>query len=188
MGPTSPRRSSALLFKFIQLILLKSVVTTSCDNCEKEMVSIKPHSDVKYFDLPTADEPVKTWMDVQKGIYPNTSYIDSTLEVGEPITIFIYMRDPSNLFDIKVTDCWAYDDQEIEKSQYKLHLTEEHSAKKRKLIDKWYKKENPKGSTLKCFMYTDLTSFKFPDKDQVYLKCDIQLCFKRCDKLIQKIT
>jgi hypothetical protein len=117
-----------------------------------------------------------------------TSYIGSTLEVGEPITIFIYLKDPSNLYDIMVTDCWAYDDQDFEKANNKLHLTEEHSKRKRKLIDKWYKIDNPQGSSLRCFMYTDLTSFKFPDKEQVYMKCDIQLCFKSCDKFIKKLT
>lgn len=58
-----------------------------------------------------------------------TSYIGSTLEVGEPITIFIYLKDPSNLYDIMVTDCWAYDDQDFEKANNKLHLTEEHTKR-----------------------------------------------------------
>jgi hypothetical protein len=169
-------------------IILTNLMVMVCQNCTKEVVLIKPHTDVKYFALPTSDEPVVTWMDIQKGVFPNTSYIGSTLEVGEPITIFIYLKDPSNLYDIMVTDCWAYDDQDFEKANNKLHLTEEHSKRKRKLIDKWYKIDNPQGSSLRCFMYTDLTSFKFPDKEQVYMKCDIQLCFKSCDKFIKKLT
>ncbi|XP_044263664.1 uncharacterized protein LOC123010659 [Tribolium madens] len=173
---------------FFIVILSEFSVTGFCDNSTKEMVSIKLYTDIKYFILPTSDEPVVTWMDIQKGIYPNTSHIESKLDVGDPITIFIYLKDPSNLYDIMVTDCWAFDDQNYETAKNKLHLTEEHSKKKRKLIDKWYKSDKIKGSSLKCFLYTDMPSFKFPDKDQVYMKCDIQLCFKSCDKFKKIVT
>jgi hypothetical protein len=54
-------------------IILSNLMVMVCQNCTKEVVLIKPHTDVKYFALPTSDEPVVTWMDIQKGVFPNVN-------------------------------------------------------------------------------------------------------------------
>ncbi|KAJ8931003.1 hypothetical protein NQ314_016146 [Rhamnusium bicolor] len=144
-----------------------------------ETVFITSSSNVKYIEVPTSDDPLLTWMEVRKGKFPNvtkdlTSVTNVT--VGDPITLFIFFKDNSNiLYDIKVTDCWAYDNKEFLSSKRKLHLNGNKSYSKNKQLIKWRKGNSSR--EIPSFLYTSFTSFKFPDKDEIYLSCDIQASF-----------
>ncbi|KAJ8925271.1 hypothetical protein NQ315_009099, partial [Exocentrus adspersus] len=93
-------------------------------NCS-ERVLVTSSSNIKYIAVPTSDDPILSWMEVRKGVFPNvTNDLASVtnISVGDPITLFIFYKDNSNLYDLDVIDCWAYDDENFPLSKQKLHL------------------------------------------------------------------
>lgn len=39
----------------------------------KDIVHVKSHINIKYFEVPTSDDPVLTWVEVQRGTFPYVS-------------------------------------------------------------------------------------------------------------------
>ncbi|KAE8751605.1 hypothetical protein FOCC_FOCC001452 [Frankliniella occidentalis] len=87
------------------------------------------------------------------------------------------MRAPSPQFDVRVRDCWAYDQEDLDaKDTHKLQLTDsEGCPRKRKLIDDWQKTTQTGDSDANLLAYNTLKAFKFPDKVQVFLTCNIEV-------------
>ncbi|KAK9886305.1 hypothetical protein WA026_015815 [Henosepilachna vigintioctopunctata] len=156
---------------------------------QERTVIIKPQTNIKQFDVPQiGNGSVTSWMTVQKGIFPNTSIIEEPLLIGEPITIYIYLKDDSNLYDIRVSDCWAYDNETIKFSHNKVRLTPygfNRKAAQRKTIKKWDKMKFASDFGLSTLLYANLNAFKFPDKDNLHFVCDVELCFKSCDTIFK---
>ncbi|XP_044746309.1 uncharacterized protein LOC123307894 [Coccinella septempunctata] len=153
---------------------------------QERTVIIKPQTSIKTFDVPLGNSSITTWMTVQKGIFPNTTNIEEPLPIGEPVTIFIYLKDDSNLYDIQVSDCWAYDNENINHSQNKIRLTPygfNRRAAQRKTIKKWNKMKFASDFGLSTLLHASLNAFKFPEKDSLHFVCDVELCFKSCETI-----
>lgn len=46
------------------------------------------------------------------------------MKIGEELSLVLYFRDPTGLYDVAVRDCWAYDDAKIDlESTLQLQLT-----------------------------------------------------------------
>lgn len=86
------------------------------------------------------EHKVDCWMDVTKGRYPNNSPIDGPVKVGENLTLAIYIRDTRKRTDIRVKDCYAYDNEKSvnDTSPALLQLSGEDGCPlKPKLMDVW---------------------------------------------------
>ena len=71
-------------------------------------------------------DKVQTWMEIQAGDYPDTRPVTGTMNIGDPLTILIHIRDDSNNdFDAKALDCWAFDSQPFQDEERinKVQLT-----------------------------------------------------------------
>lgn len=50
--------------------------------------------------------------------------IENSIRIGEELSLIIYLRDPNDLYDVSVRDCWAYDATNVQDaSTTKLQLT-----------------------------------------------------------------
>ncbi|KAJ8963348.1 hypothetical protein NQ318_018820, partial [Aromia moschata] len=143
------------------------------DPVDENTVLITSSSSIKYFQIPTSDDPILTWMEVRKGKFPNVTNDTSGMKnvtVGEPVTLLVFFKDPTGLYNIRIPDCWAFERTNILLSKYKLHLNGE--KKRKKILSEWRK--GTVGDEEK-FLYATFASFKFPDKDQVFVACDVEV-------------
>ncbi|KAK9694179.1 Zona pellucida-like domain [Popillia japonica] len=166
-----------MIFAFVNVFLLYSI--DLIQGLNKETVHINSNNEISYISAPLTKMPLSSWIEVQKGIYPKISPINDEINIGESITLLIYFNDPSRKYDVSVSDCWAYDDEDYQKARNRLNLVNDAKGTK-----DWFKLNYPTESNLTSVLYSTFTSFKFPesDKDVVYLTCNIKVCFFRCGK------
>lgn len=133
--------------------------------------------------VPTATGGVECWMDIQVGQYPKISAIPDRIKIGETLSVLVYLKDPLREYDIIVKDCYAYDNEDYNaKSTGRLQLSDGNGcSRKRKLFGGWTKTTDGGNSGATLVVHNTLYAFKFPDKAQVYLKCDIEICRNGCD-------
>lgn len=88
------------------------------------------------------------------------------------------MKDDRNEYDIIVRDCWAYDNEDYgAKTTGRLQLSDGNGcSRKKKLFGAWTKTDQTGNSGATSIVHNTLYAFKFPDKAQVFLKCDIEVC------------
>lgn len=145
--------------------------------------------------VPTATGGVECWMDIQIGQYPKVNPIPDRIKIGETLSVLVYLKDPLKEYDIFVKDCYAYDNEDYaSKTTGKLQLSDSNGcSRKKKLFGGWTKTTDTGNSGATRVIHNTLYAFKFPDKAQVYLKCDIEICRNGCDapicdetKLVEK--
>lgn len=102
----------------------------------------------------TGKHEVNLWMNVSKGKYPNNVELNGAVKVGDSLTLSIYLDDPKNNTDIRVKDCYAYDNEKALNSSSPplLQLSSEDGCPlKPKLIDPWtrtFETMNPSATSL----------------------------------------
>lgn len=60
--------------------------------------------------MPTKNGPIECWMDIQFGRYPKLTPLKPVVAIGEYITILVYLRTWKYEYDLRVRDCWAFND------------------------------------------------------------------------------
>ncbi|GBP62011.1 hypothetical protein EVAR_46040_1 [Eumeta japonica] len=133
--------------------------------------------------VPEPAGSIECWMDIQRGVYPNVSPLKDSIKIGEYLTILVYLKDTRNQFNLKIHDCWAYDTDDYNSPKAnRIQLTDKEGCpKKKKLIDIWQKTTNTGKSGASLIAYSKLSAFRFPENDQVYLTCNVELCSNNCD-------
>lgn len=54
-----------------------------------------------------------------------TSPLQETIKIGEALTVFVYLKDEQNQYDVRVRDCWAYDNEAYDSPRTtRLQLTD----------------------------------------------------------------
>ena len=95
------------------------------------------------------------------------------------MTLAIYVKDTINATDIRVKDCYAYDNSKNAKQGQmpsQLQLTEENGCPIReKLLGVWRRTLNTMDSGASMIAYNTLHAFKFPERESVFLACNIDL-------------
>ncbi|CAG4976088.1 unnamed protein product [Colias eurytheme] len=152
---------------------------------QSHVLKLKPFM-VDMLDVVAVQGPaggLECWMDIQKGVFPNTTPLEKSIKIGEYLTILIYLKDVRNQFSLKVHDCWAYDNEDYDSPKTsKIQLTDKEGCpKKKKLIDLWQKTTNTGKSGATLITYSKVSAFRFPETDQVYLTCNVELCTSECD-------
>lgn len=127
--------------------------------------------------VPTKSGGVDCWMDIQRGIYPTLTPVGEVIKIGEELTVLVYLRDERVEYDLIVRNCWAYDDEDFDsRSTGKLKLSDASGCSARqKLFGVWQRTTKTGNSGATLLLHNVLRAFKFPDKAQVYLKCDIEV-------------
>ncbi|XP_028042776.1 proteoglycan 4-like [Bombyx mandarina] len=152
---------------------------------DEHTLKLKPFM-VDMLDIVAVQGPaggVECWMDIQKGVFPNTTPLKDSIKIGEYLTILVYLKDVRNQFNLKIHDCWAYDSDNYDSPKTnKIQLTDKQGCpKKKKLIDLWQKSTNTGKSGATLIAYSKVSAFRFPETDQVYLTCNVELCTSSCD-------
>jgi hypothetical protein len=127
--------------------------------------------------VPTQTGGVECWMDIQRGVYPKITPIPDVIKIGETLSVLVYLKDPLNEYDLFVRNCWAYDQEDYSApTTGKLQLSDSNGcSRKKKLFGLWEKTTQTGNSGATLVVYNSLYAFKFPDKAQVFLKCDIEV-------------
>lgn len=127
--------------------------------------------------VPTKSGGIDCWMDIQRGVYPKITPIGESIRIGEEISVLVYLRDARHEYDLIVRNCWAYDDEDFDsKKTGRLKLSEANGCSARKkLFGTWERTTQTGDSGATLLLHNVLRSFKFPDKAQIYLKCDIEV-------------
>nr|QKV49921.1 mucin-2-like protein [Locusta migratoria] len=132
--------------------------------------------------VPVTTGTVDCWMDIRRGYFPNTSPLGEIIKIGEPLTVLVYIKDRERRYDVRVRDCWAYDSEDYEAADtHRLQLTgPDGCPKKRKLIGYWQTTTDVGNTDASIIAYNNISAFKFPDRMQVYLTCNIEICSGQC--------
>jgi len=130
----------------------------------------------------TPSGPVECWMEIGTGTPPNIRPIQGTLTLGTDITFTINVKHAEQAWDINILQCYASDDMDFEaRTTKRLQLSDKRGCSiKEKIFGEWRKFAAP--SSLTSTYYNTLKAFRFPDRSQVYLKCDIELCNGACKR------
>lgn len=150
---------------------------------------------LEVINVPTAKGAVDCWMDIQKGQFPNVSPsnigsamskilsspqispIKDIVKIGETLSVLVYLKDPKKQYDIRMRDCWAYDNDDYDlATTTKLQLTDKDGCpRKKKLIGFWQKTTDTGKSDATLIVHNNINAFKFPDREQVFLTCNIEV-------------
>ncbi|XP_042221925.1 uncharacterized protein LOC121866368 isoform X2 [Homarus americanus] len=128
-------------------------------------------------------DDIKCWMDIQRGTYPHTKPMDGILRIGEPLTVMVYLKDTERRLDVAVRDCWAYGEPEFEDpATPSLQMTSSNGCPTRmKLMHFWARTYDTFDTGATLITYTNMSAFKFPDRMQVFLTCNVQICTEHCE-------
>uniref|UniRef100_A0A182YQE6 ZP domain-containing protein n=1 Tax=Anopheles stephensi TaxID=30069 RepID=A0A182YQE6_ANOST len=158
----------------------------SCSQSEQQQNTIifKPFvvDQLEVVNVPTSTGGVECWMDIQRGLYPNVSPIPSIIKIGEALSVLVYLRDPKGEYDVSVKDCYAFDSPDYDAaSTARLQLSDKNGcSRKKKLFGLWQKTTQTGSSGATLVVHNSIKAFKFPDRMQVFLKCDIEICRGGC--------
>ncbi|RWS15822.1 uncharacterized protein B4U79_01259 [Dinothrombium tinctorium] len=124
------------------------------------------------------DDSIDCWMEIQRGVSPFSPPISGIVPIGEKITVAIYIRDRHALYDIHVKDCYAYDSPDYnDPSTRKVPLTDVNGCPvKEKILKSFYRTRNTKNTGATIIAYGVIDAFKFPEKVDVYVACNVEIC------------
>lgn len=125
---------------------------------------------------------VDCWMDIQRGHGPFAPSVGGVVPIGEKLTVTIYVRDSDGSFDVHVKDCYAYDTPDYRNpNAHAIKLTDENGCPvKEKLVQGFYRTRDVRDSGATIIAYGLINAFKFPEKMDVYLACNVEVCKGGC--------
>ncbi|KAH9417556.1 hypothetical protein DERP_014876 [Dermatophagoides pteronyssinus] len=125
---------------------------------------------------------VDCWMDIQRGHGPFAPTIGGVVPIGEKLTVVIYVRDSDKSFDVHVKDCYAYDQPDYRNpNAHAIKLTDEQGCPlKEKLVQGFFRTRDVRNSGATIIAYGIINAFKFPEKMDVFLACNVEVCKGGC--------
>ncbi|KAK8392333.1 hypothetical protein O3P69_017721 [Scylla paramamosain] len=164
-------------------------ITCDWTNRMEKLITFQPFAvdmlqakEVRY----TGDD-LKCWMDIKVGKGPFGDSIDGIVKIGEELTIVVYSKDGGMDFDMLVKNCYAYDSQNIEdKKTTRIQLSDDKGCLlKPKLMSYFYRTRDTGSTGADLISFASLYAFKFPDKMDFYLTCEVELCKSGCKNVCQ---
>ncbi|XP_063851571.1 uncharacterized protein LOC135094959 [Scylla paramamosain] len=117
-------------------------------------------------------------LDVQVGRGPFARSAAGMVRIGELMTMVVGVEGPDNT-DVQVRECVARDGSG--RSSYTL--TDKEGCvlgSRRKVLGPWQKTRNTGKGEMPVMAYSHFQAFKFPDENDVYLECEVDLCVEAC--------
>ncbi|KAL1431892.1 hypothetical protein MTO96_013979 [Rhipicephalus appendiculatus] len=116
-----------------------------------------------------------SYMDVQLGRGPFSPPVTGLVRIGDTLTLVVYTLGAD--LDVLVKDCLAHDGD----PRRAVQLTDARGCvAKPKLLGPWQKTRNTGATGASTIAFAYLKAFKFPDKVEVYLECNIEMCRRKC--------
>jgi len=124
---------------------------------------------------------VKTRMEIQFGRGPFAAPLEGLTKIGDELTVVVYVQDGGAGYDILVKNCFAYDSRDF-KNANKIRLLNEHGCLYRPHQMEYFKRTFDVRSTgADIIAFARMNAFKFPDKMDVFLSCELEMCKGGCD-------
>merc|ERR1719270_3054262 len=124
---------------------------------------------------------VKTRMEIQFGRGPFAAPLEGLTKIGDELSVVVYVQDGGAGYDILVKNCYAYDSKNF-KNANKIRLLNEHGCLYRPHQMEYFKRTFDVRSTgADIIAFARMNAFKFPDKMDVYLSCELEMCKGGCD-------
>lgn len=124
---------------------------------------------------------VKTRMEIQFGQGPFAPPLEGLTKIGDELTVVVYVQDGGAGYDILVKNCHAYDSKNF-KNANKIQLINEHGCLYRPHQMEYFKRTFDVRSTgADIIAFARMNAFKFPDKMDVFLSCELEMCKGGCD-------
>ncbi|XP_042867481.1 uncharacterized protein LOC122250197 isoform X2 [Penaeus japonicus] len=120
-------------------------------------------------------EPVSCWMDIVRGDSLNGKPVMDHLLVGDDTTMVLKVRQSKGL-DTRITSCVAHDGS----GEQAQDLIDEHGcAVDDTIMPPLRIKSNPKTGVKVA--HSTFKAFKFPDRDNLHLRCTVLVCLGSCN-------
>ncbi|XP_066948848.1 uncharacterized protein [Macrobrachium rosenbergii] len=125
-----------------------------------------------------ADTKGSASLDVQVGRGPFAPSASGMVKIGELMTMVVAVEGPANV-DVFVRECIAHDGTKRDPYQ----LTDQNGCvlgNKKKVLGSWQKTRETGSTQIPVVAYAHFQAFKFPDKTDVYIECEVDLCSNAC--------
>ena len=124
---------------------------------------------------------VRTRMEIQFGRGPFSSPLEGLTKIGDELTVVIYAEDGGAGYDIMVKNCYAYDSRNFERAN-KIRLLNDHGCLFRPHQMEYFKRTfDTRNTGADIIAFARMNAFKFPDKMDVFLSCEMEMCKGGCD-------
>ncbi|XP_023231691.1 cuticlin-1-like [Centruroides sculpturatus] len=121
-------------------------------------------------------DTVDSYMDIQLGKGPFAPSVTGLVKIGDTLTMVIYVVGSED-FDMHVKDCIAHDGD----LKNAVQLTDARGCVlKKKLMGPWQKTKQTGNTGASVISYAFFQAFRFPDKMEVFLECNLEICKYQC--------
>nr|XP_027227061.1 uncharacterized protein LOC113819007 [Penaeus vannamei] len=125
-----------------------------------------------------ADSQASASLDIQIGRGPFAPSASGMVKIGELMTMVVAVEGPASA-DVLVRQCVAHDGSR----QNPYQLTDENGCvlgSKKKILGSWQKSRDTGNPKIPVVTFSHFQAFKFPDKNDVYIECQVDLCSNGC--------
>ena len=124
---------------------------------------------------------VRTRMEIQFGRGPFAAPLEGLTKIGDELTVVIYVEDGGAGYDMMVKNCYAYDSRNFKRAN-KIRLLNDHGCLFRPHQMEYFQRTfDTRATGADLIGYARMNAFKFPDKMDVFLSCELELCKGGCD-------
>jgi len=124
---------------------------------------------------------VRTRMEIQFGRGPFAPPLEGLTKIGDELTVVVYAEDGGAGYDIMVKNCFAYDSRNFQRAN-KIQLLNNHGCLFRPHQMEYFRRTFDTRSTgADIIAFARMNAFKFPDKMDVFLSCELEMCKGGCD-------
>lgn len=124
---------------------------------------------------------VRTRMEIQFGRGPFAPPLEGLTKIGDELTVVVYAEDGGAGYDVLVKNCYAYDSRNFQRAN-KIRLLNDHGCLFRPHQMEYFKRTFDTRSTgADIIAFARMNAFKFPDKMDVFLSCELEMCKGGCD-------
>ena len=124
---------------------------------------------------------VRTRMEIQFGRGPFAPPLEGLTKIGDELTVVVYAEDGGAGYDVLVKNCYAYDSRNFKRAN-KIRLLNDHGCLFRPHQMEYFRRTFDTRSTgADIIAFARMNAFKFPDKMDVYLSCELEMCKGGCD-------
>ncbi|XP_022709036.1 uncharacterized protein LOC111272092 isoform X2 [Varroa jacobsoni] len=121
-------------------------------------------------------DSIDSYLDVQLGKGPfHASPVNGLVKIGETLTLVVYIHGDD--YDVRVKDCMAHDGN----AANSIRLSNDRGCVSApKLMGPWQKTRETGNTGASAIAWAYLEAFKFPDKLEVFIECNIEICKFQC--------
>lgn len=128
---------------------------------------------------PFEHDKMESWMEFKVGSDISTAKTAHKLRIGDEFFLIVHLKDGGQNKDLRVSSCWAHDNEILEYSKYSTQLLDFYTCQPSEWISDFKSAKGIKNVSDKI-SYARLKAFKFPSTMILQITCSIQVCKNDC--------